>query len=279
MCAYIVISPTPILITEYDNTATVAVSANLVIAAQLATGTIVSVICHSADAVLLPPSFSLTRDGVGASTGVITARAAPDRVQLRNRVGTVECTLSATGHEVETITLMLDIGGAAQPSYLLVCNVLNSDDLLSNMLDSCSATLTTRGNETFLLIGGECDACPQPAFGARTSVSIGGVAVATAIVPGSNGQRVTARSPSIEELIAKHGGGVDDFQSQYFALNISSGSGAQGIVGESIAMGDDAPVALTAEGSLELACASIGWCPNVSPPVSGVYYTDICGLP
>ena len=58
-------------------------------------------------------------------------------------------------------------------------------------------------------------------------------------------------------------------------MEISTPPGDQGTVGGAVVMGHDAPL----YSASQLACAHEGFCPNVKPSASGIYYTDICQWP
>ena len=62
---------------------------------------------------------------------------------------------------------------------------------------------------------------------------------------------------------------------RYYTINISTPPGGQGAVGGAAAMGDDA----ARHSAVQLACAHAGFCPDVKPSASGVYYTAICQHP
>jgi hypothetical protein len=138
------------------------------------------------------------------------------------------------------------------------------EDPASNALTLCSATLTTNGNATIVIIGGNCAECAQPPFHADTVVAIGGVVVASETIAG--GTRIVTRTPSIVELAA--------FEFGYYGLNITTPAGEHGVRSGTVEVGKDAPRA--ASSADELACAVSAHCPDVAPAESGVYYTVQC---
>jgi hypothetical protein len=135
------------------------------------------------------------------------------------------------------------------------------EDPASNALTLCSATLTTNGNATIVIIGGNCAECAQPPFHADTVVMIGGVVVASETIAG--GTRIVTRTASIVELTA--------FAFGYYGLNITTPAGEHGVRSGSVQVGP-----LAASSADELACAVSAHCPDVAPAKSGVYYTEEC---
>ena len=167
----------------------------------------------------------------------------------------------------------------AQPSYRLICVLQDGDDPSSNALALCGETLTTHGNESIVIIGGNCAECAQPPFYDETSVAIGGVVVESATIAG--GSRIVTRTPSIAELgavakscppssIVEH---CFDYGS-YYDLTIATPFGAHGLGAGAVEVGPNALRSVSNQD--ELACARSAHCPDIAPALSGIYYSELC---
>ena len=167
----------------------------------------------------------------------------------------------------------------AQPSYRLICVLQDGDDPSSNALALCGETLTTHGNESIVIIGGNCAECAQPPFYDETSVAIGGVVVESATIAG--GSRIVTRTPSIAELgaVAKScppSSIVEqcfDYGS-YYDLTIATPFGAHGLNPGAVEVGPNALRSVSNQD--ELACARSAHCPDIAPALSGIYYSELC---
>ena len=262
---------------EYDTAPRTLIRANVASLGNLALNEVILLSCVSDDVILTPPTLAITAASTNIETNAISGFAIADRLQLRTRPGVVECELAAPGRISETITIPVSIGGGAQPSYMAMCTLYGDDDPTSTELTRCATTLTTNGNATVVLVGGDCDECPQPPFSSETMVSIGGVVARSQLVAGTGNQRLIISVPSIPELLMSVQGeyaSITDFEFKYYAFNITTPQGTQGVVGRSIEVGGNAPRA-----GQQLKCAAHGFCPDVQPRASGIFFTTICEYP
>ena len=109
-------------------------------------------------------------------------------------------------------------------------------------------------------------------------MTIGGVAAAATVVPGSGNTRLLVRTPSIEALQAFRNAAVDDFAFGYYGVEIATLAGAHGTFGGSVAVGASAPTVPRADApeQAQQACAASGYCPDVAPIAAGLFYSDEC---
>ena len=201
--------------------------------------------------------------------------------------GTITCDIVRSSDLVtQQFVVPITVLGVARPSFRLICVLSEGDDPGSNDLTFCSPTLTTNGNSTIVIIGGDCATCAQPPFHESSVVSIGGVAMATKIVENSGGTRIITRTPRIDEL-------GPEFDFTYYTLNITTPLGPHGVRSGAVLFGPLAPTFIpstdvggalttTGQGSVAdadramLECAATDHCPNIAPLKSGIFYTSIC---
>ena len=224
----------------------------------------------------------ITSGGVqGGRTG-FDVRGVWDNKQLPSRMTNVACSVSSTvpSKMKATLSISLTIVGIAQPSIALFCPITNAT-LKANtaalataetaQLQTCATTLTTSGGTVVVLIGGECDECPQPPFDTRTKVRINGLDVANAeVLPG--GKRLRFIAPAVTSGM---------ILGAYYPISVTTHVAASGNneVTGAVSLGPGASTIGGAGGdSSKLACAlsSRPLCPPGTPSSSGVFYTDIC---
>ena len=116
------------------------------------------------------------------------------------RGGTVKCSVSTPGGLAQDFDIRVEITGRTQPSYKLLCLLRDGEDPNSNALPVCSETLTTMGDASVVIIGGDCATCSQPPFHELTTVRVGGQLVDTSVVAGSGGTRLLVNMPNATGL-------------------------------------------------------------------------------
>ena len=246
---------------------------------------------------------------VGATT--IAVRGVPDATQGAMRLSSVQCDVTTPSGRKQSYTIPVAVRGVNQPSYKLLCPIARGVDPLKvdPSTTTCSDEMTTNGNVTFVIFGGDCATCPQPPFDATTKVRVGGVLLESMLVAGSAGKRILARAPTVAEIL--NGGDPSSFEfacvtparsvfvtaacsrflrrlalhshatsllrpmppSSYYGISITSdGDAASGLLGGSVVATKSAP----RSAGTRLACASRGLCPDLAPERSGVYYTATC---
>ena len=195
-------------------------------------------------------------------TTTISVVGVADRTQLSVRPESVKCTIES-GSRTQEYNIAVTVYGNVEPSYRLFCPVADGvepADVLANY-PSCSTELTTNGNRTLVVIGGNCETCPQPPFDATTVMYVGGIAMRTTLLPGG---RILTRSPTIAELL--NGADEATFDFTYYNFSIASfGDPAYGTRarGGSVGVGlHDGPSA----------CEKRGHC----PAHSRIFYTSKC---
>ena len=253
----------------------------------ISSGSYADVTCASSDpsvvAVDTPASLTMDHSGnpyIGGG-GAIRAHAVRDGAQLKRRAATVTCEIeTSNGRTSQPFDVHFDVLGVAQPSFAALCPLAAGASGAGPLPASCGANPTAGENRTLLIVGCVNAArCPQPPFSARTTVVIGGVHVAASLVPGTGGERLLVRTPSIAQLVGP-GGDVDAFEFTYYAVELHTAAGAEGVVGGNVSFGRDAPLAASSaagcQGESCLECAARGLCPDAIPSSAGLYYSDEC---
>ena len=207
-----------------------------------------------------------------------------DTHQLASRSTSVEFSVSSNFESgagpakvVTEITVPVQVLGVAQPSFRLFCtntSISNLTDLI--VAGRCSPSITTNGGDRVVVAGGNCDDCPQPPFGAKTTVVVGNVVVAAEVSP--DGEWLAFVTPLIAEHLRNSGGFVFNV---YFPLTITSGAGRQGAIAGNVSIGPGAPRSADGE---HLACAKPrglsehprGLCPDHTPETTGIMYVERC---
>ena len=249
-------------------------------ASSAAAGEVATVVCTSANS-SVAHLYDHTPIRIN-SNGVVNGRTGFavlgvwDRMQHPVRRTTIECTVTSAGASVKPtafLSVPVLVHGVAQPSFHAFC--VNTSSTNASMLaeeDVCGPSLTTNGDDRIVVIGGNCDSCPQPPFSATTSVTVGGIAIDDVTVfPG--GHELAFTTPSIAALKA-----ISTFAfNKYYPVEINTPVGEQGSIAGSVVLGPGAP---TATHSGELACAQRGLCPPGVPATSGAIYIERClGFP
>ena len=213
--------------------------------------------------------------GVVAPVGTlgIAVRGVRDALQLPSRVATVKCTISTPSGRVHTYAPEVAVIGTNQPSYKVFCPLAEGEDPAKVALGRCARELTTNGNTTVVIIGGDCATCPQPPFSPSTLVTIAGVQMNTTLVPGFEGRRIVTRTPTIGEIVGNPDAVAYNFTFGYYNFTISSeGDATTGQLGRSIVVSSSAEH--RAQG--RLICAEHGLCPDIIAAVAGIYYAERC---
>lgn len=256
-----------------DETEPFAVLAIAPASNALGVGEVAKVWCsssHASTVSIVGPSIVYVQRG--AAPTLLMARPIRDTTQIATRYATINCAVSAPGRPTAVISVTIAAHGVAQPSFKSICSTETgaSTSVAEAMGCATSSAFTTNGNTTIVIGGGTCDSCPQPPFDSTTTVRIGGVAVPTTV--SANGLSLVTRTPSIMELLLARGGStaLSDFSFGYVNLTIEN-EGFYGSYGGAVSIG---PGALGI--NERLACAVHGFCPEVAPHASGIFYTQVC---
>jgi hypothetical protein len=158
--------------------------------------------------VYIDPSGGVTP--AGATT--IAVRGVPDATQGAMRSSAVQCDVTTPSGRAQSYTISVAVRGVNQPSYKLLCPIARGVDPLTAdpSASNCGDEMTTNGNVTFIIVGGDCATCPQPPFDATSTVRIGGVLLESMLVAGSAGTRILARAPTVADIL--NGGDPSSFE-------------------------------------------------------------------
>ena len=237
-------------------------------------GEIVTVTCASANTtvarILNSAPIEINSDGPRNGRVGFEVIGVWDRLQLPARLTTVECEVSSDvpGKTLAALSIPVKVRGVAQPSVNLFC--VNTSSTNASMLleeDVCTPSLTTNGGDRIVVIGGDCEGCPQPPFGKRTQLTVNGINTPVEVFPG--GHELAFTTPSIAAQKARNG----EFTfGSYYKIVFTTLAGEQGEIEGSIELGPGAPAAANGE----LACATRGLCPPGYPATSGSIYVERC---
>ena len=257
-----------------DTVTVLTLHPNQAAAAGLATHA-TTITCHattSGVAIVGSGRAHIDGSGILSPAGVteITVRGVHDRAQLASRTEHVECSLVTTSGRSHVYDIPVTVHGNVEPSYRLFCPVAEGADPAAVAIESCSAQMTTNGNQTLVVIGGNCATCPQPPFDATTVVYVGGLALPTTLLPTFAGTRLVVQTPTIVELL--HGADEATFEYTYYNFSIASFPDSALLPHTVGARVDVGPEAVHRVGN-RLPCAERGHCP---PASIGIYYTTIC---
>jgi hypothetical protein len=275
--------------------------------------TTVTASCASDDVTVLAPASITIRKG-DTKAATIKAKGKDDYSnEIPLRSGTVECSVSTPGGVTQDFVVRVEITGRMQPSYRLMCLLRDGENPNSNALPVCAETLTTMGNASVVIIGGDCATCSQPPFHDNTTVRVGGVSLKTSLVPGSDGTRLLVQMAEFEDLppggrrrlsgllswyvvsplrrrVALCGahfpiqrGTHDVYAPAPLLLRcLSAARRYYDLVIEtpaSAGTGSAGSVAVGPNAPMtggQLTCAILGLCPLIPPPQSGAFYTTTC---
>jgi hypothetical protein len=222
--------------------------------------------------------ITITSSGVSGARTTFAARGVWDAAQNRTRRATVRCTVTSTvpGKSQAVLVIPVTVRGVAQPSLRLFCvNTTLSGTLSKEALAaSCGTALTTNGGDRVLVLGGDCATCPQPPFGARTNVTLDGVALPVDVAP--DGSSIVFYTPTVAALSSRppRSSGATAFEyDEYLPIVITTPAGAYGEIDGVVALGPGAPAAA---GDGLLACAPLGLCPPGRPAHTGPMYVMRC---